>query len=124
MSRTRLVVLGVVALAALGAWAAYDTYAQGQGTSAGGTSLAADQAVTVTPAKEGEAPCGKYCEAPCGKYCKAPCGKYGEAPCGKHGEAPCGKYCEAPCGKHGGAGCKGGCGTGHGGNGGASPDAN
>jgi hypothetical protein len=108
MSRTRLVVLGVVALAALGAWAAYDTYAQGQGTSAGGTSLAADQAVTVTPAKEGEAPCGKYCEAPCGKYCKAPCGKYGEAPCGKHG----------------GAGCKGGCGTGHGGNGGASPDAN
>ena len=92
MSRTRLVVLGVVALAALGAWAAYDTYAQGQGTSAGGTSLAADQAVTATPAKEGEAPCGKDCKA--------------------------------PCGKHSGAGCKGGCGTGHGGNGGASPDAN
>ena len=114
MSRTGLVlVLGVVALATLGAWAAYDGYAQGQGPSAGGTSLAADQA--PEPTKPASEPTG--CGAACGE---AQCGKQ----CGPDGEGGCGAgHGEAQRGKHGGRGREGGCGGGHGGNGGGCPRA-
>ena len=117
MSRTGLVlVLCVVALATLGAWAAYDGYAQGHGPSAGGTSLAADQAPEpTTPASE---PTG--CGAACGKHGEAQCGKQ----CGPDGEGGCGAgHGEAQRGKHGGRGREGGCGGGHGGNGGGCPRA-
>ena len=111
MSRTGLVLV-VVALAALGAWAVYG-YAQGQGPSAGGTSLAADQA---TPVSEPTG-CRGGCEA-CPEDGNGVCDSVCDGVC--DGMAACGRQGEAQCGKHGG---KGGCGGGHGGNGGGCPHA-